>query len=136
MVKVTYTDHERAAPYVKFHGVEFSHLVPVEIDEEQHAALLEDCRRHPWFAVEGDAANGKTVLPVEERATFVSPEEVEEFAAADEATLAKARKAGAQAYQEARDRKPPARFKDAQMLAWEQGYDEAREREDEARRRA
>jgi hypothetical protein len=50
MAKIVYTDHEKAAPYVRFHGVEFTHGQEVEIGEEA-AELIGMARLNPYFAV-------------------------------------------------------------------------------------
>lgn len=39
-VRVTYTDHEKAAPSVKVGGQEFRHNEPVEVDDPAVVALL------------------------------------------------------------------------------------------------
>lgn len=58
MAKITYTDHERAAPYVTFHGVEFQNGIAVEVDEDREE-LLKAAEGNRFFAVErGEAKRG------------------------------------------------------------------------------
>ena len=48
MAKVVYTDHDKAAPYVSFHGVAFTHGQEVEVDDE-NVELLVMARDNPFF---------------------------------------------------------------------------------------
>jgi hypothetical protein len=48
MAKVVYTDHDKAAPYVSFHGVAFTHGQEVEVDDE-NVDLLVMARDNPFF---------------------------------------------------------------------------------------
>ena len=50
MAKIVYTDHDKAAPYVSFHGVSFTHGQEVEVDDE-NVELLEKARENPFFEV-------------------------------------------------------------------------------------
>jgi hypothetical protein len=61
MPKITYFDREKAAPSTTFHGVEFDHKVPVDLDEVKHLneaqkrALIEMADANRFFEVEHDA---------------------------------------------------------------------------------
>jgi hypothetical protein len=50
MAKIVYTDHDKSAPYVSFHGIAFTHGQEVEVDEDQ-IELLEMARENPFFEV-------------------------------------------------------------------------------------
>ena len=50
MAKIIYTDHEKSAPYVSFHGVAFTHGQEVEV-EDDHAELLAMANENPFFEV-------------------------------------------------------------------------------------
>jgi hypothetical protein len=52
MAKVTYLDHEKACPETTFHGIEFEHKVPVELDDNLHADTLDILEQNRWFKVE------------------------------------------------------------------------------------
>jgi hypothetical protein len=47
------TDHERAAPYVTWHGVEFVHGQETPVDASQHGELIRAARDNPWFEIVG-----------------------------------------------------------------------------------
>ena len=55
MAKVVYTDHDRSAPYVSFHGVAFTHGQDVEI-EDHRVELLDMAEANPFFTVTERAA--------------------------------------------------------------------------------
>jgi hypothetical protein len=59
--KITYYDREKAAPRVVFHGVEFEHKDPVEVDELKHATLIRLADANPFFEVteKGDSEPNK-----------------------------------------------------------------------------
>ncbi|SDR10504.1 hypothetical protein SAMN05444161_1655 [Rhizobiales bacterium GAS191] len=57
MAKIVYTDHERAAPYVKWHGVEFVHGQETPVDEREHGNLIRAAKDNPWFKVIGDGGS-------------------------------------------------------------------------------
>jgi hypothetical protein len=50
MARIVYTDRERAAPYVRFQGVDFAHGEEVEV-EERHGELLAMADANPFFEV-------------------------------------------------------------------------------------
>jgi hypothetical protein len=61
MTKITYYDREKAAPRVVFHGVEFEHKDPVEVDEIKQARLIRLADANPFFEVteKGDSEPNK-----------------------------------------------------------------------------
>ncbi len=66
MAKIVYTDHDKAAPYVSFHGVAFTHGQEVEVDDE-NVELLVMARDNPFFELlepearsENEAASDET----------------------------------------------------------------------------
>jgi len=57
-VRVTYLDHEKAAPSVTVGGRLFEHKEPVELDEQEDAAVLGllktmHDKKNPFFKIEG-----------------------------------------------------------------------------------
>jgi hypothetical protein len=61
LAKITYYDREKAAPRVVFHGVEFEHREPVEVDELEQATLIRLAEGNPFFEVteQGDSEPAK-----------------------------------------------------------------------------
>jgi hypothetical protein len=61
VTKITYYDREKAAPYVAFHGIDFEHKEPVEVDELRHATLIRMAEANPFFEVteKGDSEPNK-----------------------------------------------------------------------------
>jgi hypothetical protein len=55
MATITYKDIKGDKVYeVTFHGVDFEHKVPVEIEDElKHATLIRQAMSNPWFEVTG-----------------------------------------------------------------------------------
>src|SRR5215472_14627614 len=96
MAKVTYRDLDRSAPYVEFHGVEFTHGLPVEVDDGR-VEMLEILARNDWFTVENWKHNGKEEISDPEDSSKLKAEraaidrEKAEF-------LAKVRRKGVEAY--------------------------------------
>ena len=113
MAKVTYHDLERAAPYVKFHDVEFANGIPVEVPDDK-AEMLELLGRNRFFEVKRDGkAHDETPEP-------------EEIPEATGARLDEARRKGAEAWTQGRDRRAPPRWSGTAFgEAWLAGYDDA-----------
>ncbi len=61
MTKITYYDHEKAAPRVVFHGVDFEHKEPVEVDDIKQATLIRLAEANRFFEVteKGDSEPNK-----------------------------------------------------------------------------
>ena len=65
MAKIVYTDRDKAAPYVSFHGVAFAHGQEVEVDDE-HVELLVMARDNPFFELlEPEARSENEAAPDE-----------------------------------------------------------------------
>jgi hypothetical protein len=109
MAKVTYHDLERAAPYVKFHDVEFANGIPVEVSDDE-TEMLELLGRNRFFEVERDG-----------KAHDEAPDPEATGARLDEA-----RQKGAEAWTQGRDRRAPPRWVGTRFgEAWLAGYDDA-----------
>jgi hypothetical protein len=54
MARVTYFGLEGAAPRLTWRGVAFLDGDAVELDEAEHAELIDQASTHPWFAVDRD----------------------------------------------------------------------------------
>jgi hypothetical protein len=113
MAKVTYHDLERAAPYVKFHDVEFANGIPVEVADDK-TEMLELLGRNRFFEVErnGEANTGQAPDP------HLREDEADR--------LDEARQKGAEAWTQGRDRRAPPRWSGTAFgEAWLAGYDDA-----------
>jgi hypothetical protein len=100
MPTITYTDLDGGAPSVEFHGKTFLSTVPVEVDEEQDAELLEAAKENRFFEVSDSGS---------------APKE-------ESTAQAKGRKAA----EDGKPRSvPPAYRGKPEAAAWAYGYDQA-----------
>lgn len=53
---ITYTDLDGAAPKITWHGRDFVSEKPIEVDDEQDAALIEAAEGNAWFEVKSGGA--------------------------------------------------------------------------------
>ena len=111
MARVTYTDLERAAPYVSVNGIEFSHGLPVDVPDDD-AETLRLVSRNRWFKVEDRIKDEQETV------------EIIEAGETDEQQKARIKARGAQAWTEGRDRRVPPRWHEYAQ-AWLEGYDDA-----------
>ena len=106
MAKVTYVDHEKSCPETTFHGIEFEHKVPVELDDNLHADALDILEHNRFFRVEDRGKRPTDPL-------MTDP--------------AKARAAGMQAYKDGKQLSIPARLRyHPSGEIWAAGYRQAK----------
>lgn len=105
MALVTYIDHEEAAPRVEFMGVKFRDGIPVPLEDNQYADLLDTLDGNRFFQIEREEP------PVEEAG---EPE-------ADD--MSRYREAGAQAYRDGKELSIPPRWRKGKSgEAWAAGF--------------
>ncbi len=68
MAKIVYTDHDKAAPYVTFHGIDFTHGQEVEVDDENFD-LLVMARDNPYFELLAPEAGSESEAGSDEAAS-------------------------------------------------------------------
>ena len=106
MAKVTYVDHEKSCPTTVFHGIEFEHRVPVELDDHLHADTLDILENNRFFKVEDRGKRPTDPLMADE---------------------AKARAAGAMAFKDGKQLSIPPRLRyHPNGEAWAAGYRQAK----------
>lgn len=113
MAVVTYIDKNEDCPRTKFHGVPFKDGVPVTLDDEEFATLIDTADGNGWFKVE--------------RAK-------EEPITEDHDALTKARLRGAQAFADGKAFSIPPRWRRLKIgEAWAGGFTDAKRKSDQAK---